>query len=87
MSNREIISSRLNEQTYNLNEAVNGYYEGWGPTSQDVTIPSFVSAYLGVDPNTVSLDIMKTKVAPNWRITYDGLSKIPKLKRPLEDLT
>ena len=81
LSNREIISSRLNEQTYNLNEAVNGYYEGWGPTSQDVTIPSFVSAYLGVDPNTVSLDIMKTKVAPNWRITYDGLSKIPKLKK------
>jgi len=83
LQNRWVISSRLNEQTYN-NEEVNpetGYYSGWGGTSQDVTIPAFISAYLGEDASTVNLDVMKTKVAPNWRVTYDGLSKIPSLKK------
>ena len=58
-----------------------GYYQGWGPTSQDVAIPAFMSAYLGIDPSTVPLDVFKAPVAPNWRITYDGLSKIPSLKK------
>ena len=82
LQNRLVISSRLNDQTYN-EDAPNptGYFQGWGPTSQDVAIPAFISAYLGEDPNTVNLDVMKTKVAPNWRVTYDGLSKIPSLKK------
>jgi cell surface protein SprA len=80
--NRLVISSRLNEETYNVDEPnPTEYYPGWGPTSQDVSIPAFLSAYLGVDPNTVNLDVMKTKVAPNWRVSYDGLSKIPALKK------
>jgi hypothetical protein len=80
--NRLTISGRLNEETYNVDEPnPTGYYQGWGPTSQDVTIPAFLSAYLGVDANTVNLDVMKTRVAPNWRISYDGLSKIPALKK------
>ncbi len=79
---RLIISSRLNEETFNLDEPnPTGYYQGWGPTSQDVAIPAFMSAYLGIDPSTVPLDVFKAPVAPNWRITYDGLSKIPSLKK------
>ena len=80
---RQTISSRLNDQTFNETEVdpETGYYAGWGGTSQDVTIPAFLSAYLGEDPSTVNLDVMKTKVAPNWRVSYDGLSKIPSLKK------
>ena len=80
---RSEISSRLNDETFNEAEVdpETGYYAGWGGTSQDVTIPAFISAYLGEDPNTVNLDVMKTKVAPNWRVSYDGLSKIPSLKK------
>ena len=80
--NRLTISERLNAETYNLDDAnPNGYYQGWGPTSQDVAIPAFLSAYLGVDPGEINLDAMKTKVAPNWRVSYDGISKIPSLKK------
>ena len=83
LQNRDVISSRLNDITFNEAEVdpETGYYAGWGGTSQDVTIPAFLSAYLGVDPQDVNLDVMKTKVAPNWRVTYDGLSKIPSLKK------
>ncbi|MDP4588558.1 MAG: hypothetical protein NWS86_10320, partial [Flavobacteriales bacterium] len=36
--NRLTISDRLNQESYQLSDAEdNGYYQGWGPTSQDVT--------------------------------------------------
>jgi cell surface protein SprA len=80
--NRLEISSRLNDINYNLDDPnPTGYYQGWGPTSQDVTIPAFMSAYLGLNPSDVSLDVTKVPVAPNWRVSYDGLSKIPSLKK------
>jgi len=74
--NRLQISSRLNAESYQLDEPENtGYYSGWGGTSQDVTIPAFISAYLGVDAKDVPLDVFNTPVAPNWRVSYDGLTK------------
>ncbi len=76
------ISERLNRQSYNLDDPeVNGYYLGWGPTSQDVTIPAFIAAYTGRDAESAPLDVFDTPVAPNWRITYDGLTKNPFFKQ------
>ncbi|HBL38574.1 MAG TPA: hypothetical protein DDZ19_05775, partial [Flavobacteriales bacterium] len=74
--NRLQISNRLNDESYQLDEPENtGYYVGWGGTSQDVTIPAFVAAYLGIDAKDVPLDVFNTPVAPNWRVSYDGLTK------------
>ena len=75
-THRILVSERLNAETYQLDEPENtGYYEGFGGTSQDVTIPAFVAAYLGIDPKEVPLDVFNTPVAPNWRVSYDGLTK------------
>lgn len=80
--NRLEISSRLNDENYQLDTPEdNGYYAGWGPTSPDVAIAAFVAAYTGEDARTVSLDPFKTQVAPNWRITYDGFTKMPAMKK------
>ena len=74
--NRLEISNRLNDMTYQLEEPEpTGYFPGWGATSQDVTIPAFISSYLGLDKKNVPLDVFDTPVAPNWRVTYDGLTK------------
>ncbi|MGY8942088.1 MAG: T9SS outer membrane translocon Sov/SprA, partial [Flavobacteriales bacterium] len=74
--NRLEISERLNAATHNDEvPEVTGYYAGWGALSQDVAIPAFVAAYLGMDVMSVPLDVFKTPVAPNWRVTYDGLTK------------
>ncbi|MCB0760282.1 MAG: cell surface protein SprA [Flavobacteriales bacterium] len=81
-TNRLIMSSRLNAENYELDQAENnGFYEGWGPTSQSVVIPAFIAAYTGQDPNAVSLDVFKSKVLPNWRVTYDGLTKNKRFKK------
>ena len=82
LQNRLQISRRLNDETYGLADPEpNGYYAGWGPTSQDVTIAAFIAAYTGREVEDVSLDPFKTKVAPNWRVTYDGFTKIPAFKK------
>ena len=70
------MSERLNSGSYNLpNSEPNGYYSGWGPTSSAVTIPAFIAAYTGQEASDVSLDPFKTNLAPNWRVSYDGLAK------------
>jgi cell surface protein SprA len=82
LDNRLITTERLNEINYALDTPeANGYYQGFGPTSQNVVIPAFIAAYTGKSPNEVSLDPFKTKVQPNWTVTYDGLTKLPAIKK------
>ncbi|MED5318782.1 MAG: cell surface protein SprA, partial [Bacteroidota bacterium] len=81
LASRRFISERQNELNYNdeLNEI--GYAPGFGPISQNVVVPSFMAAYLGMAPEDVPLDVFQAPVRPNWRVTYDGLSKNPTLKK------
>jgi cell surface protein SprA len=66
---------------------------GYGPTSQDVMIPAFLAAYTGKDANKISLKPFNEKFSlreipvPNWKISYDGLTKIPFIKKYLKTLT
>jgi cell surface protein SprA len=52
-----------------------GFANGYGPSSQEVLIPAFLAAYGGGTVKTVGLETFPTIPKPNWRITYDGLSK------------
>jgi len=84
LDNRRLVSQRLNEEFHNYpidSIRPNGYYAGWGPTSQDVVIPTFIASYTNQDISNVPLDPFMTKMKPNWKITYDGLSKIPSIKK------
>ncbi len=53
------------------------FKSGYGQTSREVLIPAFLAAYTRTDPRNVSLDNFPSalKMMPNWRITFDGLSK------------
>ena len=86
---RIIIANRLGEENHrSIGEIIDsitglptGYPDGYGPTSQEVLIPAFLAAYLGKDPNKISLSpfsekILKAIPLPNWRITYNGLTQI-----------
>ncbi|MBE0654893.1 MAG: cell surface protein SprA, partial [Bacteroidales bacterium] len=72
-----------------LEKTPSGYYEGFGPTSQQVLISSFLSAYGGKDPERVSTQFFPSilEMMPNWRVTFDGLSRIDFVKRYLNSLT
>jgi cell surface protein SprA len=76
--NRVTISQRLGSGAHNDEELAElGYTDGYGRTQQDVLIPAFLSAYTAEDPNTVELDVFDQQPMPNWRVTYNGLSRVP----------
>jgi cell surface protein SprA len=89
---REIISKRwqlqnpesqgtfVNPYDTTLNNGNFAY--GYGPYSQDVLVPAFIAAYSGKDPNKVSLrSIFKAIPSPNWKVTYNGISKFKWAKK------
>jgi cell surface protein SprA len=64
-----------------------GYPQGYGPSSQNVLLPSFIAAYSDRSPDKVSLKPFPTTPLPNWRISYSGLSKIPFLQTIFKSVT
>ena len=55
----------------------------------DVLVPAFLAAYTGKSPDKVELTPFPSLKAmlPNWRVTYDGLIKIPFFKKHLKSIT
>ena len=88
LDNRRIISGRLGEQNANsIGYDSLGYAKGYNSTSQDVLLPSFLAAYSGRDVGRVNLKGFPGIPKPNWRATYDGLSKKEKLKKYFKSVT
>lgn len=84
---RANISARLGGNNPNSSTSVNGFAEGYNEVSQDVLIPAFLAAYSGKNANSVSLDPFPKIPKPNWRVTYDGLSKLEKVKKYFKSFT
>ena len=102
-NNRIILSRRLGQKnTYTQQQAnpvgADGYYYGYSKYAVDVLIPSFIAAYTGQDPDKVSL--IKQNNAniksnpfkailprPNWKIDYNGLTKIKGLEKIFTSFT
>ncbi|MBL4652954.1 MAG: cell surface protein SprA [Flavobacteriales bacterium] len=97
LANRVTISQRLSEEDgISVNDGIThandttgqGYMKGYGATSKEVLVPAFLAAYTGtsakdvsLDPTTVGYKNSKYLPIPNWNIRYNGLSKIPALKK------
>ncbi len=73
------------------------FQKGYTEYSQDVLIPSFVAAYTGRDAATIPLINSRAQGTranpfggylplPNWRITYNGLSKIQALQNVVQNI-
>ena len=89
---RETISERLGRANQ-FSDLPSGlpsdstFWRGYGATNQDVVIPAFLAAYTGKDPNSVKLNPFKLLPAPNWDITYDGLTKLEFFKKLFRTFT
>ena len=96
---RLIISKRLGEANpYSKLQGTDGYYKGYTKYSQEVLIPAFIAAYTGKDPNKVSLinqnnssitsnPFSGIKPLPNWRLVYNGLTRISGMEKIFTSLT
>lgn len=78
LANREIISKRLAGQNPNSTGTIeDGFVDGYGKNSQDVIVPAFIAAYKGSNASSTSTNSFPSIPLPNWRLTYNGLTKIP----------
>ncbi|HSV87782.1 MAG TPA: cell surface protein SprA [Bacteroidales bacterium] len=88
--NRMHIATRLAQNNPNWDntiDTITGFPSGYGPTSQDVLIASFMAAYAGWDPSGSALNPFLKIPMPNWRLTFDGLTNIPALQRIFQSIT
>jgi len=93
---RSIVSKRLGlleseQETVHSSDGAN-YSAGFGRYHQDVLIPSFLAAYTQKDPETIDIyqDARKFKnfiPRPNWRLTYNGLSKLGNLSEIFQNVS
>ncbi len=63
-----------------------GFPDGYGPSSQEVLIPAFLAAYSGKSASSVLLSPFPKIPMPNWRVTYNGLTKIEFFKRYIKNI-
>lgn len=93
-NNRIILSERLGKSNPYTNGQVgaDGYYYGYGKYAVDVLIPSFIAAYTGQDPGNVALikqnnpniksnPFKAIMPKPNWKVDYNGLSRVKALEK------
>lgn len=96
MSNRSIIADRLNSKYRNTVYPGTGFMNNnplagqdydpangeFSENSSEVLIPAFLAAYTGTDASRVETSpfLSLAKILPNWRMNYDGLSRIQWVK-------
>ena len=98
---RKVLSERVGKANiYNLGRPVSadGYQYGYGRYAIDVLVPSFIAAYSGDDPQKVSLIKQNNPNVksnpfrgliprPNWKLDYNGLSRIKGLNKIFTSFT
>ena len=103
LRNIPIVASRIESKYIGKNYPERGFLRGTplanspfnpanGTVNQagsDVMIPAFMAAYSGKDASKVNLDPFPgiKSILPNWRVTYDGLSRISAVKKIFKSLT
>jgi len=92
LNNRSIISQRLGGSNPNSNgywidptDSVptpnSSYKQGYGPKQQDVMIAAFLAAYTNKNAATINTNPFASIPLPNWRLAYNGLTKIKWMKK------
>ena len=97
LANIPIVANRIQEQYYGQTYPERGFLRGsvlvgkeFNPetspvnmSSSDVLIPAFMAAYSGKNASSVTLNPFPSlkEILPNWRVTYDGLTKMEAFKK------
>ena len=80
---RSTIASRLSDETGLPNTVVNSFQE----SGQQATLPAFLAAYSGKNPNNVKTGIFRSIPIPNWNVRYNGLMKMKWFKKRFSAFT
>jgi cell surface protein SprA len=88
---RSMLAERYAEHNPNYSGEIDpetGYPVGYSALSQDVLMGAFFTAYLSKDPSKSDIFSPFLKIPlPNWRINYNGLTKIKGMNRVFQTFT
>lgn len=98
LENRQMLAAKLAQERVGMEDpGTNDFYDpspktdksgqnGYGLNSQDVLIPALLAAYSGKNANNIFTDLFPNilKMHPNWRVTYNGLTKIKPVKKVIK---
>ena len=103
LENIPIVAQRLQQRYEGTVYPQVGFFEGTAmagnpyseengvvnPASSDVMIPAFLAAYSGKDARKIDLNPFPgfKSILPNWRISYNGLMRIPLFKKLFKSFT
>ena len=76
-ANRIIMSNRLAGKDGESTD----FQDGYGPNSQQVLVPAFLSAYGISDKNSIAMDLFQKIPLPNWSIKFDRLKDVEIIKK------
>ncbi len=83
INNRYFIAKKLSQDKFgiSLTDTTTEFPVGYSRNSQDVLIPAFLAAVSGAkDASQYPVNPFRAIPAPNWRLTYNGLSKLDFVK-------
>ncbi|MCX6190141.1 MAG: cell surface protein SprA [Bacteroidetes bacterium] len=88
-NNRYTIAQRLQSAEGRVTgvDTITNYPRGYSKQSQDVVMLAFLSAYTGKNANSFSLNRFPTLPLPNWRINYNGLTKLKEVQKYFSGIT
>ncbi len=77
---RKEVSRLLGEQ-HGVAPLASGYYDGYGPTHQNVIIGAFLTTYSDRKLNDKNIDPVRNLPLPNWSMNYNGLKKFKLMQK------
>jgi cell surface protein SprA len=75
-----LANSRIKNSAGDYEWGAGVFPDGYSELSQNVLIPTFLSAYTNYSASNVPLGNFPSIPIPNWQITYDGLAKLNPFK-------
>ena len=81
LNNRQSVSTVLGSHNTNSSILNNGYYDGYDGSQQQVVLGSFLTSYTNNGINEKNINPIKNVPLPNWSINYNGLTKLPAMKK------
>lgn len=87
LNNRKKASQLLQEENPNsIGTDTAGYYDGYGSGQSQVIMSSFIAAYSGKELTKKTLNPLSAIPQLNWKLTIDGLTRIPAIKKIFKTL-
>jgi cell surface protein SprA len=81
LENRKNVSGILGSNNTNSSLLNSGYFDGYDGSQQQVVLGAFLTSYTNNGVSDKNINPLKNIPLPNWTVNYNGLTKMPFMKK------